>query len=157
MPVVGRSLSGDMPHEPSSDEEETWLMRKLFGVRRVETDSSWAATHGNGVTKEELFRIDRKRSSPQDDVERVAHGAGCADTDKHDEDSHVSLADTRRLKKLRLAGERDDVRVSGPEFEARLRRQFAKLHREPDWAKLPDSRGELDDDGLAEECRFLHR
>jgi len=53
-------------------------------------------------------------------------------TDPDDASLEISLASSARLRKLRDAPEEDAVK--GPEYERRLRRQFAKMNPTPEWA-----------------------
>ncbi|KAI9342883.1 WD40-repeat-containing domain protein [Obelidium mucronatum] len=106
--------------------------------------------------QEELFVIDRRKptivgGSQTDDENDVATDAVIEQSksqqaaalwvDTFDNDSQelkaVDIgAGSNRLRKLRESV--DETKISTQEFEARLRKQFLKLHPSPEWATNPD-------------------
>lgn len=52
-----------------------------------------------------------------------------------DDDVPVNIVDQKRLRKLRK--DYSETVLSGREFEARLRRQYEKIHPTPQWAVIP--------------------
>lgn len=87
-------------------------------------------------------------NSDEDDAEDRADGVTKEDTpatvpttkkkkrtawvDPDDATLNVSLATQKRLRKLRDAPDEDTV--GGPQYEARLRREFERINPAPDWA-----------------------
>ncbi|KAJ3005496.1 UNVERIFIED_CONTAM: U3 snoRNP protein [Siphonaria sp. JEL0065] len=106
---------------------------------------------GEGGEEEELFVIDRRKPTvvgEDDDVENETSTSGTEKSkptalwvDSFDNGSQdfkaVDIsAGSNRLRKLREAD--DETKISTEEFEARLRKQYLKLHPTPDWATKPD-------------------
>jgi len=81
----------------------------------------------------------RKKVGPVDDDEdgEAPGGGGCAWHDPDDAELEVDLTMRNRTKKLRLTDE--ETKVTGDEYEQRLRDQFVKMNGSVGWAeKRPD-------------------
>jgi WD40 repeat protein len=69
--------------------------------------------------------------------------------DEDDEDlGKVSLVNTNRLRKLRTSQAKEDIEVSGKEYEEKLRARFQASQSEhmSSWAKLPDKEEEAEEE-----------
>jgi hypothetical protein len=152
--------------ELCSDEEEKWLLKKVFGQLYADLNypSDSTVDDQDRITEKEIFRIDKKKriSSPPAPAENAAHHRSIeslapkpAWTDRHDEEVQVSLDKKKRFKKLKAVSDGDRVVLSGIELEARLRKQFMKLNGESSWANILDQdKRKLEEDEIAEECKL---
>ncbi|KAJ3024767.1 UNVERIFIED_CONTAM: U3 snoRNP protein [Siphonaria sp. JEL0065] len=104
-----------------------------------------------GEDDEELFVIDRRKPTIVGEDENAENETSVATTEKtkptalwvdsldngsQDFKAVDISAGSNRLRKLREA--EDETKISSEEYEARLRKQYLKLHPTPDWATKPD-------------------
>nr|KAJ3419131.1 U3 snoRNP protein [Polyrhizophydium stewartii] len=64
-----------------------------------------------------------------------------------DDEVEVDIQQKKRLRKLRKSF--DDVKVSGSEYEQRLREQYERMFPRPKWAAIPEDETADGDDGAA--------
>jgi U3 small nucleolar RNA-associated protein 18 len=145
MILLNTKKRGPTQEEAEPDEEEKWLMKRLFGQIYTDTtveSEAKVSQEDDMITEAEVFRVDKRKTetlrasrnkgrTEKNEKIKLAHQA--AWIDKHDEAVRISLIESKRLKKLRTFEE--DTTLSGTEFQERLRKQFLKLHHAPRWAQ----------------------
>lgn len=90
----------------------------------------------------EIFKVATLDNDAVEDSGESANEAAWTDPD--DDEIRVNLATAAITKKLRRAD--DKTLVTGREYSSRLRSQFEKLHRVPEWTKTTVEDDEEDDE-----------
>lgn len=110
----------------------------------ADTDLFVIDTVGSGITPEEdIDDVDSGEDDSEEEDRQVKSQIG-AWADSDDEQVVVSLKDKGRLRKLRI--QETDDRISGNEYEQRLRRQFERTNPVLSWAiAQPDDKIEDDE------------
>ncbi|KAF6844401.1 U3 small nucleolar RNA-associated protein [Colletotrichum musicola] len=132
-----------------ADFREQLFRDDIFGdIERLEKESKQQLVKQGDTTQEDvadqdLFILDtdvskgsKAGAAAKQDAAPDADAVAWVDSD--DERLTVSLANTTRLRKLRIS-EGEDV-VSGSEYSRRLRQQFVRLNPLPKWAQEPEGR-----------------
>ncbi|KAJ3163920.1 U3 snoRNP protein [Geranomyces variabilis] len=145
--VAGR-VQGILSRVERQGEEEEEL------VEEEESTAAWLGADAHSEDDEDLgFTIDTdgKQGAADEEDARVEGDEISLPTDLstavpaawHDDDEvAVDIVSQKRLRKLR--SDYSETTLSSAEYEARLRRQFERIHPTPLWAEISDKRGKED-------------